>query len=114
MKRLEQALLTFQTPHENKFTLWKRTKLTKKYLNELNYEMNKYNNVILGSGNKASGNKNVIVGNYNNIEGSNNWVFISKFTGKINGDLLISEWRVEIDKADQILEDARYAISFLD
>jgi hypothetical protein len=53
--------------------------------------MNKYNNVILGSGNKASGNKNVIVGNYNNIEGSNNWVFISQFKGKINGDLLISE-----------------------
>jgi len=35
--------------------------------------------------------KNVLIENYNNIEGSNNWVFISKFRGEINGELLISE-----------------------
>jgi predicted lipoprotein len=53
-----------------------------------------YNNVIAGSGNAVNGNKNLVIGNYNNVEGNNNWVFVSKFTGKVNGNLLIGTWRI--------------------
>jgi len=53
-----------------------------------------YNNVIVGSANGVLGNKNLVIGNYNSITGSNNWVFVSKFTGKIDGDLLIGDWRI--------------------
>jgi len=53
-----------------------------------------YNNVIAGSGNSVNGNKNLVIGSYDNIDGSNNWVFVSAFTGKINGDLLIGDWRI--------------------
>jgi len=55
-----------------------------------------YNNVIVGTGNSANGNKNIVIGNYNNVEGSNNWIFVSQYTGKINGDLLIGNWRIEL------------------
>ena len=72
-----------------------------------------YNNVVAGGGNTVHGNKNIVIGNYNNIEGSNNWVFISSFTGKINRELLVGEWRIEMEKANLILINTRLAISFL-
>jgi len=33
------------------------------------------------------------------VEGDNNWVFVSGFEGSIDGDLLIGEWRIELDKS---------------
>jgi hypothetical protein len=69
--------------------------------------------VILGSNTAVTGNKNIIIGNYNNITGSNNWVFISNYTGKINGDLLLGKWRIEIDKDSLILINPRFAISYI-
>lgn len=42
----------------------------------------------------VDGDKNVIVGSYNTITGSNNFVFIEKYTGQANGDLLIGKWRI--------------------
>ena len=56
--------------------------------------LRQYNNVIAGSGNSVNGRKNVVIGKYNNINGENNWVFISKFKGTINSDLLIGQWRI--------------------
>lgn len=42
----------------------------------------------------VNGNKNLVIGNYNNVNGNNNWIFISKYTGNVNGDLIVGEWRV--------------------
>lgn len=69
--------------------------------------------MILGSNTAVAGNKNIVIGNYNNITGSNNWVFISNYTGKINGDLLLGKWRIEIDKDSLILVNPRFAISYI-
>jgi hypothetical protein len=60
----------------------------------LRKELARYNNVIAGGANSVNGNKNIVIGNYNTVDGSNNWIFVSKFTGKINGDLLIGQWRI--------------------
>ena len=70
--------------------------------------------ILAGGGNALNGSKNFVIGNYNNVQGSNNWIFVSKFTGKINGDLLIADWRVEIDKAKLILINPMLSISFID
>jgi len=48
----------------------------------------------LGSNSSITGNKNIVIGNYDSITGSNNWVFVSNYTGIINGDLLLGNWRV--------------------
>jgi hypothetical protein len=72
-----------------------------------------YNNVVAGSGNNVVGNKNIVIGNYNNIQGNNNWVFVSQFTGKINGDLLIGNWRIELEKSYLIPFSPRFAISLI-
>jgi hypothetical protein len=80
----------------------------------LTKELARYNNVIAGSANSVNGNKNIVIGNYNTVDGSNNWIFVSKFTGKINRDLLIGQWRIELNKSNLILTNPRFAISFLD
>ncbi len=85
--------------------------MTKRYLFELSAALAQYNNVIGGTGNGVNGNKNIVIGNYNVVNGSNNWVFISKFTGNINGDLLVSNWRIELDKAIYVLINPRFVIS---
>jgi len=114
MSKLEDALTNFGTWSENKYLIYKRVKLTKGYLDELNVVLVKYNNVVLGSGSSVNGNKNVIIGSYNNITGSNNWVFISNYTGSVNGDLLLKDWRIELDKDRLILINTRFAISYID
>ena len=103
----------FGTWYENKHEIYKRVMVTKIYLNELTKALSQFNNVVAGGANTVNGNKNIVIGNYNNIEGSNNWVFISAFTGQINGQLLIGEWRIEMEKANLILINTRLAISFL-
>jgi hypothetical protein len=80
----------------------------------LNTQLAQFNNVIAGAANSVNGDTNIVIGNYNDIEGSNNWVFVSNFKGNINGDLLVADWRVEIDKSRQILISPRRAISFID
>jgi hypothetical protein len=69
--------------------------------------------VIRGKSNKVGGTKNVIVGNYNTLRGSNNYVFIEKYTGQANGDLLVGKWRIEIEKKMLILINSSFAISFI-
>jgi hypothetical protein len=59
-------------------------------------ELIRYKNVVAGQGNAVDGNKNVVIGNYNKVDGDNNWVFVSKFGGKINGVLLVGYWMVEL------------------
>jgi hypothetical protein len=94
MRYLEQALEYFGTNRQNKLNIYKRVQHTKGCLEDLRNELSNYNNVIAGEGNYANGNKNVVVGTYNTVNGSNNWIFVSKFTGKINGDLLFKKWRI--------------------
>lgn len=65
-------------------------------MDELRAELSRFNNVITGQGNEVNGRKNLIIGNYNNVQGDNNWVFVSKFGGKINGILLVGEWMIEL------------------
>ena len=50
--------------------------------------------MIQGKKNAIDGNENVIVGSYNTLKGNNNYVFIEKYTGQANGDLLIGKWRI--------------------
>jgi hypothetical protein len=94
INELQNVLKYFGTWYENKWAISKRVELTKKYLQELSNCLAQYNNVIVGTGNTVNGSKNFVIGNYDNIEGSSNWVFVSQFTGKINGDLLVGNWRV--------------------
>lgn len=42
--------------------------------------------------------ENIILGSYDNVIGNNNFVFVSKYSGEINGDLIIENWEVEFDK----------------
>jgi hypothetical protein len=72
-----------------------------------------YNNVIAGTGNTIAGTKNFVFGNYDTINGSNNWVFISQFTGNVSGDLIIGQWMIQLNKTNLILISPRLAISFL-
>ena len=74
--------------------MYRRVYLTTIYLHELTEALYRYDNVIAGYGNFVNGCKNFIVGNWNNINGSNNWIFVSSFTGYVNGDLLIGKWRI--------------------
>jgi hypothetical protein len=60
----------------------------------LSDQVSQYNNVVQGEKNSVDGSKNVIIGNYNSIKGSNNYVFIEKYIGQANGDLLIGKWRI--------------------
>ena len=113
IQKLEGLLKYFGTRHEKKHEIYKRVIVTRIYLNELTKALSQFNNVVAGGANKVNGHKNIVIGNYNNIEGSSNWVFVSAFTGKINGDLLVGEWRIELDKANLILINTRLAISFL-
>lgn len=113
INELQNVLKYFGTWYENKWAISKRVELTKKYLQELSNCLAQYNNVIVGTGNTVNGSKNFVIGNYDNIEGSNNWVFVSQFTGKINGDLLVGNWRVQLDKSKYIIWSPRFAISFL-
>ncbi len=53
------------------------------------------------------------MGNYNTVRGSNNYIFIEKYTGQANGDLLIGKWRIEIEKKRAILVNSTNAISFI-
>ncbi len=110
---MEGLLKYFGTWYENKHEIYKRVIFTRCYLDELTKALSHYNNVVAGGGNTVHGNKNIVIGNYNNIEGSNNWVFISSFTGKINQELLVGKWRIEMEKANLILINTRLAISFL-
>ncbi len=77
-------------------------------------ELSRYNNVVAGQGNGVQGQKNVVIGNYNNVDGDNNWVFVSKFGGKINGFLLVGDWMLELEKSELILKSPRIAISYID
>ncbi len=81
----------FGTWLENKHEIYKRAIVTKCHLEELTKALSQYNNVVAGGAKTVNGDKKIVIGNYNNIDGSNNWVFISAFTGKINGDLLVGE-----------------------
>ena len=69
--------------------------------------------MIAGTHNKVNGTKNIVIGNYVDIKGSNNWVFVTKFTGETNGDLIIGSWRIVLDKSSNILVSPRFAITFL-
>jgi hypothetical protein len=114
IQRLQESLKHFSTPFENRVAIYNRVELTKTYLNQLRAELIKHNNVIAGAGNNIKGDKNIVIGNLNNVEGSNNWVFVSKFKGKTNGNLIIGKWRIQLDKTNLILTNPRFAISFLD
>lgn len=61
-------------------------------------ELSRHNNVVVGNGNTINGSQNIIVGNYNSINGVDNFVFISNFTGSINGSLLLSRWKIDLAK----------------
>ncbi len=74
--------------------IYKRVESAKGCLKDLRNELVSYNNVIAGEGNYVNGKKNVVVGKYNTVNGSDNWIFVSKFTGEINGDLVIGKWRI--------------------
>jgi len=50
--------------------------------------------VIAGQQNSIDGSKNFIVGSFNTLKGNDNYVFIEKYTGQANGDLLIGKWRI--------------------
>jgi hypothetical protein len=96
LKRLQKSLQNFGTPYQNNYQLYKRSELTKGYLQQLTAELQRYNNVILGSGNSVGGDKNIIIGDRNNIYGHGNWVFTSQYkpSGPMDGSLVIGRWRI--------------------
>lgn len=101
---------TFNTRFQNRIGYYVRTKLTQKYLNDINAQLAQYNNVVLGQNNGVGGQKNLIVGDNNIVVGSENWVFSEGFNGEANKDLIMDHWQVEVDKAPLIPFDANLAI----
>lgn len=67
-------------------------------LSVVKLELSHYNNVIFGVGDVVDGTKNLIIGSYDTVHGSNNFVFVDKYSGSIDGDLLVGKWRIELDK----------------
>lgn len=59
------------------------------------------------------GDDNIILGSYNNIIGSDNFVFVSRYSGVISGDLIIENWKVEFDKKDLVIRDPNLVVSRL-
>jgi hypothetical protein len=51
-----------------------------------------------------------VIGDQNGIIGSNNWVFSQGFNGYADEDLILDDWQIEMDKADQIRVDPDIAI----
>ena len=113
LQRLAEELKYFRSPFENKTNLYKRVAQVAHYLQEVTSQVTDFDNVIRGKSNRVGGTKNVIVGNYNTLRGSNNYVFIEKYTGQANGDLLVGKWRIEIEKKRLILINSSFAISFI-
>lgn len=63
-----------------------------------------YNNVLIGSGNAASGNKNLIFGNGNTVSGSSNYIFSQNFNGSaissqdLSNNLVLDNWVIQLLK----------------
>jgi hypothetical protein len=83
------VLQYFGTIQQDKFAIYERVVLTHNYLLILSNYLIQYNNVIIGSNNIINGSKNVVIGNYDNITGSNNWIFVSSFSGNVTGVLVV-------------------------
>lgn len=67
-----------------------------------------------GVDNLVAGKKNIVFGNNNRIKGNNNWVFVSNYSGRnIYGDLIVNDFRVEMDKISLILVNPNLAISYI-
>lgn len=54
--------------------------------------------MVIGSNNTITGSGSLLIGNYDNITGGNNFVFVSNYAGSIDGDLVIENWKVQLDK----------------
>ena len=93
--------------------LLNRVKMTNQYLLELNQALSKFNNVIAGTGYNVTGKNNMVLGSYDTVKGNNNWVFVSNYEGNIDGDLVVSKWRIEMDKMALILINPKLAISYI-
>lgn len=113
LQRLAEELEYFRTPFENKTNLYKRVAQVEQYLQEVTLQVSDYENTIRGRANIIGGKNNVVVGSFNTLRGSNNYVFIEKYKGQANGDLLIGRWRIEIEKKTLILINSGFAISFI-
>lgn len=59
------------------------------------------------------GDDNIILGSYDNIIGSDNFVFVSRYSGIISGDLIIENWKVEFDKRNLVIQDPNLVVSSL-
>ena len=55
----------------------------------------------------------IILGSYDNIIGSDNFVFVSRYSGVISGDLIIENWKVEFDKRNLVIQDPGLVVSRL-
>lgn len=108
-----EVLQYFGTRQQDKLAIYKRVVLTENYLIQLSDYLIQYNNVIIGGNNTINGDKNIVIGNYDNITGSNNWVFVSSYSGNITNDLVIGNWVIQLDKAKLILINPQFAISFI-
>jgi len=45
------------------------------------------------------------LGSYDTIVGSGNYVFVPKYTGEISGDLVIMNWRIQLDMRNYTMTD---------
>lgn len=77
------------TPIQNNVTIYKEINRTVSVLEIVRQELSQYNNVIYGDYNSLTGSGNLLIGSYDTIYGNNNFVFVDKFSGSINGDLLV-------------------------
>ena len=55
----------------------------------------------------------IIMGSYDKIIGSDNFVFVSRYSGVISGDLIIENWKVEFDKRNLVIQDPGLVVSRL-
>jgi hypothetical protein len=92
-----------------------RVNTTKNLLLEVNKILSSFDGYVNGVNNKVAGKKNIVFGNNNKIKGNNNWVFVSNYSGRnIYGDLIVNDFRVEMDKITLILVNPNLAISYID
>ena len=110
----EEIEKKFGTAGQNNYKLFIQTYMATFYLKRLAADpgISKYNNIIYGGGNTASGNKNFMIGSSNQVTGDDNFVFSNDFQNNtpIDNALVLDDWVVKLAHLYSIPLDAAKAI----